>query len=41
MYSQKVSHPKTFYLSDSMSLEFLDVGLELPIHRVQENMIQM
>ena len=37
----KVSHSKPFYPNDSMSLECLDAGLELPIHKVQESMIQV
>ena len=37
----KVSHSKPFYPNDSMSLECLDAGLELPIHGVQESVFQV
>ena len=37
----KVSHSKPFYPYDSMSLECLDAGLELPIHGVQESVYQV
>ena len=36
-----MSHSKPFYPNDSMSLEFLDANLELPIHKVQESVFQV
>ena len=36
-----VSHSKSFYPNDSISLECLDAGLELPIYEVQESVFQV
>ena len=41
MYTRFVSHSKPFYPNDSMSLEYLDVVLEIPIHRVQGSVFKV